>query len=175
MGRRLLAIVGAIALAAVLSIPANASIGAYWHPAHPVTTICFVDGSTFPADVAAKAVEWSLPAGLDVVSGSDCSGYSRTVTIIAGNYGTSIGSARGYPLVRGHWLVGGTLYFNLYYTSVWGVADLRAFTICHEMGHFLGLDHDNSTLDYEHGCMNTNFQGPSPSQRSYDELRALYR
>jgi hypothetical protein len=173
--RRLLALVGAVALLAALADPATAAIGIPWHPAHPVTTVCFVDGSPFPDDVAAKAAEWSLPAGLDVVSAADCSAYSRVVYIVAGDYGTSIGSARGYPIIKGHWLVGGTLYFNLYYSAVWGVTDLRLFTICHEMGHFLGLDHDNSSgIDYEHGCMNVNWQGPSPSQRSYDELAQLY-
>ena len=104
--------------------------------------------------VQAAADEWSTAANIDfrVVSGpainaSACSPSYGVVEVCSANYGKTrwLGMANIYT--SGGHIVMGTIRYNDYYpltSTYYAQSAWYANTSCHELGHILGLDHQDS-------------------------------
>lgn len=138
--------------------------------------------------------DWSLSSVLDttVVSGQskkNCQPTKGRVEVCNSRYGNN-----GWLGVASIWISGdhitqGTVrlndsYFNTtrYNTSAW-----RRFVVCQEVGHTLGLDHQDETfgnlnlgtcMDYTSdpdGTLYNQLSNLYPNTHDYDELKAIYQ
>lgn len=133
------------------------------------------------------ANDWSLSAVLDtsiVVGGTNpknCRPTSGKVEVCNSKYGNNgwLGIAQiwinGNHIVQGVTKMNDT-YFNTsrYNTSAW-----RNLVMCQEVGHTLGLDHQDEIFDNPNlgTCMdysNDPSTNQHPNQHDYDELTAIY-
>jgi hypothetical protein len=141
----------ALAACTIGTAHTNGCPGIHWANngyAHP--QVYFVDhtGAAWPVDVATYT--WNQAQGIDsiYVSGS-CPGYSGThcANMYDANYGATGWAGLTYTPVDSHLNIrDGVVYskFNDYYGVGYTAAEHRQDT-CHEQGHVLGLDHNDST------------------------------
>jgi hypothetical protein len=103
---------------------------------------------------APSASEWSKAKNIDLLpavgragGGQACGASFGSIQVCSGNYG-----ANGWLGYTNVWLSGGfivqaTVRLNDFYfaTPRFNTAAWRDMTICHELGHSLGLDHSNTS------------------------------
>ena len=190
---RTLAGVSALALALVLPGVASASHawgGYHWaRTANPFTLALGddVDGSWEPY-LRTTSVDWSLSTVLDtkVVAGGTkprtCRATTGRVEVCSAAYGNtgwlgvaSISITTGNHITKGTVRVNDT-YFN---TAQYSDPAWRNLVMCQEVGHTLGLDHQDTNFDNANlgTCMDyTNLPGTNqhPNQHDYAELVTIY-
>ncbi|MBI4340428.1 MAG: hypothetical protein HY680_10835 [Chloroflexi bacterium] len=184
-------LVALVALAAVpLAVSASHSWNGYhWARTSNPFTLKLGDNvsSTWDAHLAAASDDWSLSTVLDttVVPGQakgSCSKVTKgRVEVCNKAYGLN-----GWLGVAGVWVSGSHItqayvklndtYFN---TSTYNTPAWRQFVTCQEIGHTLGLDHQDEDFSNPNlgTCMDYT-SDPStnqhPDQHDYDELEAIY-
>ena len=135
--------------------------------------------------------DWSTSAVLDtsVVAGKSknkrCSATSGRVEVCNGTYGQN-----GWLGVAQIWLASGTKHItqgtvkvNDTYFSMprYNNKSEREHVLCQEVGHTLGLDHQdesgtslNTCMDYYFNTSDTDANSTSPNPHDYEELVAVY-
>jgi hypothetical protein len=182
-------------MVAALALPAGVSAthswgGYHWaRTANPFTLKLGDNVSTaWDAFLATTSSDWSQSTVLDtsiVASGGkprNCRPTAGRVEVCNASYGNT-----GWLGVAQIWITGGThitqgtvkvndTYFNTatYNTSAW-----RNFVMCQEVGHTLGLDHqDTNFTDPNLGTCMDYTNDPStnqhPNAHDYDELGIIY-
>ena len=143
--------------------------------------------STWDASVATASADWSLSSVLDtaIVAGGtkpkNCRPTAGRVEVCNALYGKNgwLGIAQiwasGSHITQGAVKVNDT-YFNTptYNSSAW-----RNLVVCQEVGHTLGLDHQDEVFGNPNlgTCMDyTSSPGTNqhPNQHDYDQLEAIY-
>lgn len=187
----------AVAATAVVSIGvfafvafANHSWGGYhWaRTANPFTLKLGNNvSSTWDAYLATTSTDWSVSSVLDttVVAGltnpRNCRAVNGRVEVCNSKYGNNgwlgIASiwANGSHITQSTVKVNDT-YFNTakYNTPAW-----RNFVMCQEVGHALGLDHQDENFDNPNlgTCMDYTsdpLSNQHPNQHDYDQLETIY-
>ena len=189
VGAVLAATLGAV-LVALGSASASHSWGGYhWaRTSNPFTLKLGDNVSTnWDAYLATTSSDWSASTVLDttIVGGGanpkNCRPTSGRVEVCSSTYGKT-----GWLGVAQIWLSGGHIaqgtvkvndtYFN---TSTYNTPAWRNLVMCQEVGHTLGLDHQDENLDNPNlgTCMDYT-RDPStnqhPNQHDYDELALIY-
>ena len=188
---------GAAAIAALLTfafaIPANANHswnGYHWARTSNPFTLMLGDNvdSTWDSYLRTTSSDWSQSTVLDttVVAGQTkprhCGATSGRVEVCNAKYGNN-----GWLGIASIWVTGGVhitqgtvkvndTYFSTaqYNTSAW-----RNLVMCQEVGHTLGLDHQDTNFTNPNlgTCMdytNDPSTNQHPNQHDYDELVTIY-
>lgn len=182
------------ALAAVPSLAfANHSWGNYhWARTSNPFNLKLGDNvsGTWNAVLATASADWSLSAVLDTTTidpGGALSNVRRCrptagrVEVCNTTYGNNgwLGVAQiwlsGYHITQGTVKVNDT-YFN---TATYNTTEWRNLVMCQEVGHTLGLDHQDETFTNPNlnTCMdytNIPFSNQHPNQHDYDQLVSIY-
>lgn len=134
--------------------------------------------------------DWSQSLVLDtsVVSGSTnprlCRGTSGKVEVCNSKYGYNGWLGIASIWISGNHITKGTVklndsYFNY---STYNKPGWKSLVMCQEIGHTLGLDHQDENFNNEpiipHTCMDYFVPGDNeivgPNQHDYDQLEAIY-
>lgn len=195
--RRLLTVpLISLALAAIPAVTwASHSWGGYhWARTTNPFTLKLGDNvsSAWDAYLGDASSDWSMSLELDttVVAGGGanpkrCRSTSGRVEVCSTTYGNTgwLGVAQiwisGGHIVRGAVKVNDT-YFN---TATYNTPGWRHLVMCQEVGHTLGLDHQDTVFDNDNlgTCMDYTsnpYGSPSnehPNQHDYDELSLIYQ
>jgi len=170
-------------------VSANHSWGGYhWARTSNPFTLKLGDNlsSNWDSVLATTSADWSLSDVLDTTvvtgqGGKNCKSASGGVQVCNRKYGNNgwLGIAQvwvnGLHITRGVTKMNDT-YFNTptYNTTAW-----RNLVMCQEVGHTLGLDHQDENFDNPNlgTCMDYT-SDPStnqhPNQHDYDELELIY-
>ena len=143
--------------------------------------------AAWDAHLAVASVDWSASSVLDttVVSGGTnpkrCKAVSGRVEVCNSKYGNNGWLGIAQIWASGNHITKGAVklndfYFNMptYNTPAW-----RQFVICQEVGHTLGLDHQDENFDNPNlgTCMDYT-SDPStnqhPNTHDYEQLEAIY-
>ena len=172
------------------TVSANHSWGGYhWARTSNPFTLKLGDNLTDPWHpyLASTSSDWSVSAVLDttVVSGTAvkklCSATTGTVQVCNSRYGNNGWLGVATIRVSGNHITQGTVklndtYFNTatYNTSAW-----RNMVMCQEVGHTLGLDHQDTIFDNPNlgTCMdytNDPSTNQHPNTHDYEQLVAIY-
>lgn len=196
----LIALVIAIAALPVMLFANHSWNGYHWARTSNPFTLKVGDnvGSTWDGYLQTAAVNWSRSSVLDmtVVAGGakrNCRPTSGRVEVCNSTYGNNGWLGIAQVWVSGSHITQGTVklndtYFNTpaYNTSAW-----RNMVTCQEVGHTLGLDHQDTTFDNANlgTCMdytddptgsdpnypkNCCLDNEFPNQHDYDELVTIY-
>lgn len=183
-----------LVVAVLVSLPsaslANHSWGNYhWARTANPFTLKLGDNvtSTWDSHLATTSSDWSASQVLDTTivpgsaKGKNCRPPSGRVEVCNAAYGNNgwLGIAQiwvsGSHITQGSTRVNDT-YFNTptYNTSAW-----RNLVMCQEVGHTLGLDHQDENFNNANlgTCMDyTNNPGTNqhPNQHDYDQLETIY-
>ncbi len=181
----------------MLSVSANHSWGGYhWARSGNLFTLKIGDNvsSLWDMPLGIASSDWSQSSILDssVVVGQTnpkiCRAVSGRVEVCNSKYGNN-----GWLGIASVWVSGGHItqgtvklndtYFNTvkYNTPAW-----RRFVMCQEIGHTLGLDHQDvdfgnqnlgTCMDYTNdpsGTINGQLNNEHPDQHDYDQLVTIY-
>lgn len=192
MKRSLLALglAGVMGAALSASALANHSWGSYhWARTSNPFTLKLGDNvsSTWDAHLATTSADWSLSSVLDttIVAGGtkprNCRPTAGRVEVCNASYGSNgwLGIAQiwasGSHITQGVVKVNDT-YFK---TSTYNSPAWRNLVMCQEVGHTLGLDHQDEAFDNPNlgTCMDyTSSPGTNqhPNQHDYDQLETIY-
>ncbi len=147
---------------------------------------------TWTNHFATVSSDWSQSAVLDttIVAGGttpkSCRPTSGRVEVCNANYNKT-----GWLGIAQIWITGGThitqgiVKNNDYYfgksTYAYNNEAEKLHVICQEVGHMLGLDHQNESgislntcMDYYHNTSNTDTRSTRPNQHDYDQLATIY-
>ena len=180
----------AIALIVPTSVAANHSWGNYhWARTSNPFTLQLGDRLTDPwhSYLATTSSDWSVSSVLEtvIVPGTAvkrlCSATTGTVQVCNSKYGNNgwLGVAQiwisGSHITKGTVKVNDT-YFN---TATYNTPAWRNMVMCQEVGHTLGLDHQDETFGNENlgTCMdytNDPSTNQHPNQHDLDQLEAIY-
>lgn len=133
------------------------------------------------------ASDWSVSNVLDTVVAAGntkprtCKATNGRVEVCSNKYGFNGWLGVAQVWVSGEHIVKGTVkvndsYFN---TSTYNTPAWRNLVMCQEVGHTLGLDHQDETFDNPNlgTCMdytNDPSTNQHPNQHDYDQLEAIY-
>ena len=149
--------------------------------------------SAWDAYLGTASSDWSQSTVLDtvVVAGGTrprpCKATTGRVEVCDASYGYNgwLGVASITYNTADHHIVSGTVKMNDSYfkTSTYNTSDWRQLVMCQEIGHTLGLDHQDTNFDNANlgTCMDytSNPAGPPsnlhPNQHDYDELATIYQ
>lgn len=195
MRNRIIGVVGAVAALTSLSLagPAEASHswgGYHWARTSNPFTLLLGDNvdSRWDASLSTASVDWTKSTVLDtmVVAGQanpkNCRATAGRVEVCNSTYGNngwlgiaSINITGGTHITQGVVKLNDT-YFNTakYNTPAW-----RNMVTCQEIGHTLGLDHQDEAFDNPNlgTCMdytNDPSTNQHPNQHDYDMLVSIY-
>lgn len=185
-------VAGAVVLSAVFSLAAYAdhSWGNYhWaRKSNPFNLKLGDNVSTaWDAYLATTSSDWSLSSVLNttIVAGQtnpkSCKAIKGKVQVCNSGYGSNGWLGVAQIWVSGSHITQGTVrvndtYFN---TPVYNTLAWRNLVMCQEVGHTLGLDHQDEIFDNPNlgSCMDYT-RDPStnqhPNQHDYDQLEAIY-
>jgi hypothetical protein len=182
---------------ALLSVGAFATIaqathswnGYHWaRTSNPFTLQLGDDvSSTWKGYLATTASDWSISTVLDTVvalgkaTARTCKATKGRVEVCSEKYGFTGWLGVAQVWVSGSHIVQGTVkvndsYFN---TSTYNKPAWRNLVMCQEVGHTLGLDHQDTTFDNPNlgTCMdytNDPSTNQHPNAHDYDELAIIY-
>ena len=181
-----------VAASAALPITATASHswgGYHWARQSNPFTLKLGDNlsTSWDSYLGTTSSDWSQSTVLDttIVAGSanpkNCRATAGRVEVCNSKYGSTgwLGVAQiwvsGLHITQGTVKVNDT-YFN---TASYNTPEWRNLVMCQEVGHTLGLDHQDSTFDNPNlgTCMDyTNLPetNQSPNQHDYDQLAFIY-
>lgn len=164
----------------------------HWARTTQSFTLTVVNSMTSDWDVyaAASVVDWSHPGVLDMtqnLNGSTadrdrrrCDGPSGQVRICNMTFGFNgwLGIAGISIDTDGHIFTGyvklNDTYFN---TSFYNTFDWKQSVVCQELGHIVGLDHQDEDFDNESLGTCMDYQDPPtthPDQHDYAQLEEIY-
>jgi hypothetical protein len=189
------AAIGAIAAVAAPAALANHSWGGYhWARQSNPFTLKLGDNVSGAWDSMLRTAssDWSKSTVLDttVVAGSTrpkpCKAVSGRVEVCSASYGNTgwLGVATIWLTSGGH-IVQGTVKNNDYYfgSSSYqynNTAEMQ-HVICQEIGHTLGLDHQdesgislNTCMDYYHNTSASDTKSTHPNSHDYSQLSTIY-
>lgn len=187
-------LIGALAAAALLIAATVANADHSWNNYHwgrtaNPFTLQVVDSVTsdWDATVAAVSGDWSLadPLDLTVVAGDDsqrvrksCKPVSGKIRACNAKYGFNGWIGLATIWISGGHIVQGTSKVNESYfaLSAYNEPGKKRSVLCQEIGHDLGLDHNNDGAqggEPDDTCMNDKWY-LSPNQHDYDQLAAIY-
>ncbi len=168
--RRAVALAGALALAGAFAFPASADIGPFKWRAHAPFTMTIVSSVADPAlqsALTASMGDWSASSVVDMVYGPQPKRGIYVKVVESYNSGwnglTVISNDHGY-------IVGATIYLNRTNTDQFSQT-FKQHVVCQELGHALGLDHQDGVMD---SCMGPNADAPHPNARDFADLEAMY-
>ncbi|TSC69535.1 MAG: hypothetical protein G01um101470_1045 [Parcubacteria group bacterium Gr01-1014_70] len=143
--------------------------------------------STWDGYLATTASDWSVSAVLDTLvkagktNSRACKATSGRAEVCSYRYGFNGWLGVAQVWISGEHIVKGTVkvndsYFN---TSTYNTPAWRNLVMCQEVGHILGLDHQDETFDNPNldTCMdytNDPSTNQHPNQHDYDQLEAIY-
>ena len=166
-----------IAFTLVLAVEARAnhSSGAHFAPSRGETTITLADCVGAPWDVYLRRFavpQWSRSPSVELHL-VRCSNPAADVDVRSRNYGyTPLGGwFKAWNDASGHY-ARAQVRFNKYWIKRQSERRLR-HTVCHELGHSLGLDHREGATS----CMRTGADitpSPRPHPHDFEQLRLLY-
>lgn len=182
-------LVSAAAVVALTAVPASA--GHSWGPYHWARvsnpfTVSLGDNasSAWDGHLATASGDWSVSAELDtaVVAGTtkpqSCKATLGKVQVCSAKYGFNGWLGLATIWISGEHIVQGTVkvndtYFN---TSYYNKPEARQHVMCQEVGHTLGLGHQEAGTD---SCMNDRDRlfdpaAAHPNQHDYDQLATTY-
>ncbi len=197
--RRLVIILAGLALLASTAVANHAWGGYHWARTSNPFTVALVNGTTSEwADALNGAdADWDKTPVLDttVLAGPNdkrtrqkCSAPTGQVRVCNYAYGRNgwLGVA-GIYLSGDHITKGYVKLNDTYYaTSTYNTPPWRSLVVCQEIGHTLGLDHQDegftapnlgTCMDYTSDPDGGGAYGPSnehPNQHDYDQLQAIY-
>ncbi len=147
--------------------------------------------SDWKSHLGTTSGDWSKSTVLDttIVPGQSrnkrCQATAGRDEICSGNYGYN-----GWLGIATIWLASGSLHItqgtvkvNDSYFSLpqYNNSSEKEHVMCQEVGHTLGLDHQdtsgislNTCMDYYQNTSDTDIQSTSPNQHDYDELATIY-
>jgi hypothetical protein len=189
LAARFLLAVGVATIAAIALLPSQAAADHSWGGYHWARTsnpfsVNLTDhmGATWDASLIGVASDWSASTMLDTpitpsFETKNCKAKPGRIEVCNGKYGFS-----GWLGVSQIWISGGHIrastvkvndaYFNL---STYNRADARQSVLCMEVGHSLGLDHQDGVGD---SCMDdASYDWPNiihPNAHDFDQLVAIY-
>ena len=186
----------AIILVAAASLPAAASNswGGY-HWARTANPFTLKVGDNFSASwdsyLTQTASDWSKSDVLDlsVVAGGStskrCSATLGRVEVCSGSYGNNgwLGIAQIWLAKGTTHITQGTVKVNDYYFNLakYNNSSEKEHVVCQEVGHTLGLDHQdtsgaslNTCMDYYQNTSSSDTQSTSPNTHDYNELDIIY-
>ncbi len=188
-----------VLLVALAAFPSSASANHSWNGYHwartsnPFTLKLGDNVSgTWDAMLGTASSDWTKSTVLDttVVAGGtkprNCRPTSGRVEVCNASYGNT-----GWLGVAQIWITGGvhitqgTVKNNDYYfgnsTYAYNNTAEMQHVICQEIGHTLGLDHQdtsgislNTCMDYYHNTSASDTKSTHPNQHDYDELATIY-
>lgn len=139
------------------------------------------------------ASDWSVSDALDtkIVSGKGgtrCKATNGRVEVCSKKYGYNGWLGIAQIWVSGNHITQGTVKFNDTYfqTAKYNTPFWRQFVVCQEVGHTLGLDHQDedfanvnlgTCMDYTSdpdGSINGQLSNLHPNQHDYDQLALIY-
>lgn len=186
----------ALALMVAAALPAAASNswgGYHWATTADPFTLKIGDNfsSSWDSYLTQTAWDWTQSSVLDlsVVPGGSsskrCSATPGRVEVCNGSYGNNgwlglaqIWLARGTPHITQ-----GTVKVNDYYFSLakYNNSSEKEHVVCQEVGHTLGLDHQDTSgksvgtcMDYYKNTTASDTSSISPNQDDYDTLNSIY-
>ena len=193
LSRRALILTSALTLAMALpmSVSASHSWGSYhWARTANPFTLKLGDNVTTAWDsyLATTSADWSVSPGLDmrIVAGGSrsaklCNATTGAVQVCNAKYGST-----GWLGVASIWASGshitqGTVKLNDTYfnTASYNTPEWRNLVSCQEVGHTLGLNHQDETFGNANlnTCMdytNDPSSNQHPNQHDYDQLATIY-
>lgn len=188
-----LATVGAAAALAALPAGATHSWGGYhWARTASPFTLTLGDNvsSAWDSYLATTSSDWSQSSVLDtaIAAGSSrgkrCRPTSGRVEVCSASYGNTGWLGIAQIWVSGTHITQGAVKVNDTYfsTSTYNTPAWRNLVMCQEVGHTLGLDHQDENFSNTNlgTCMDytSNPSGPPsnehPNQHDYDELATIY-
>ena len=190
--RRSLLLTAALALTLLLpaSVSADHSWGGYhWARTSNPFTLKLGDNVTSAWDsyLGTTSADWTVSSVLDtdVVAGSSvkrlCSATTGTVQICNSKYGNNGWLGIAQIWVSGSHITKGTVKVNdtYYNTAAYNTSAWRNLVMCQEIGHTLGLDHQDEEFDNANlgTCMDyTSNPGTNqhPNAHDYAQLEAIY-
>ncbi|MEK7566529.1 MAG: hypothetical protein AAB527_00110 [Patescibacteria group bacterium] len=191
MNKKSLILTGlAVFLAGTFAVNANHSWGGYhWGRTANPFTLELGDNvsSVWDSYLGTTAGDWSLSSVLDTVvkpgktKPSVCKATNGRVEVCSSKYGFNgwLGIAQiwisGEHIVKGVTKVNDT-YFN---TTTYNKPEWRNFVMCQEVGHTLGLNHQdemfgNVNLETCMDYTNDPLTNQHPNQHDYDQLDLIY-
>jgi hypothetical protein len=192
MSRLVVVLIVVFALTVVAVAPASAEHawnGYHWARTLNPFTLTLGDNVTSAWDpsLATTSTDWSKSTVLDthIVAGQSngrrCRATVGRVEVCNGTYGNNGWLGVASVWVSGKHITQGTVrvndtYFN---TATYNTAAWRNLVMCQEVGHTLGLDHQDENFDNANlgTCMDyTRNPGTNqhPNQHDYNELEAIY-
>ncbi len=198
--RRFTARFAPVALLVLAMVGANAAPvtatnswnGYHWARTANPFTLQLGDNMTtadWKSHLAQTSSDWSKATVLDtvVVAGSStkkrCGGLDGTVQVCNGSYGNN-----GWLGIAQIWLSGSHITQGVVKVNDWYFAypsynnkNEKEHVVCQEVGHTLGLDHQdtsgaslNTCMDYYHNTSDSDTKSTTPNQHDYDELGIIY-
>lgn len=196
MNRNLkVALVGAVAIAAMVLMTMPADAGHAWANYHwersinPVTINLGdnVDAAKWGARLAEAGADWDASSVLNtpVVAGNtrpkSCRATSGMVEVCSADYGGTGWLGVAQISVSGDHIVQGTAKVNDYYhdSAPYNTYSWKQLVMCQEIGHTFGLGHQNEDFntDLTTSCMEYTSDpagNESPDQHDYQMLEDIY-
>jgi hypothetical protein len=195
------AVVLAVSLVVVWTVPAQANhqwSNYHWSQQSSPLTVSLIDSTTSPwsSMLTTASNDWNASSALNTqLSNGDSSASTRSacdpvqnkVRVCNYNYGNTgwLGLAQIWLyLGKGHHIAQGVVEANDYYfgssSYTYNNTNEQLHVICQEVGHTIGLDHQdesgaslNTCMDYFHNT-STSTLSTHPNQGDYDELLCIY-
>lgn len=168
--RRIFAIVGAVALAAAFAYPANGAITTGYHWSDTEVTV--VDAVGLGAPLERAVASWNAgPVHLTLVSGKGGCRFQRGVVRLCDVRANDVAAWTEWKIDEAGHFTAVRVTINSAYAAFRGAdPGFAEYVLCHELGHALGLAHD----DDEPGCLSPTNPLPAPAPSDFADLARLY-
>ncbi len=188
-GTVLIAVMTAVLGVAVPADAAHSWGGYHWAPTANPFTLRLGDnvGGAWDPYLRTTSTDWTKSPVLDTpvvrggTSARTCGAVAATVQVCNSTYGTNGWLGVAQVWINGTHITQGTVkvndtYFN---TTTYNTPAWRNLVMCQEVGHTLGLDHQDEIFTNANlgSCMdytNNPSSNQHPNQHDYDQLAAIY-